>query len=217
VTIEIDDIRMTPGPDLESLWNWNYRSLLRYLGEVLYGIHGVVTDADNGNPVGARIFITGHDSDSSHVYSDTLTGRFCRLLATGTYNFTVTAKGYIPYSFDATVTSYDHYESREIILQPEKAVIYPDPPDSGLLIYPDPSPGLFWILTPKAVTGDIIVNLITLTGVVIRSFRAAALPGVPVRCDVPGLPEGVYVVSVRRLPYGPLVRGKVLISRFISR
>jgi hypothetical protein len=217
VTIEMDDIKMTPGTNLESLWNWNYRSLLRYLGEALFGIHGTVTDADNGNPLGARIFITGHDSDSSHVYSDTLTGEFCRLLAPGTYNFTVTAKGYIPYTFDVTVTSYDYYEYREIKLQPDEVIIYPDPPDSSLLIYPDPSSGHFSILTPETVTGDIIVTFTTITGEVINSNRTTALPGIPVRCDFPNLPDGIYIVSVRKLPYGPLIRGKILISRFISR
>jgi len=217
VTIEMDDIKMTPGPGLESLWKWNHRSLLRYLAEALYGVHGVVTDAVNGMPVGAGIFITGHDSDSSHVYSDTLTGGFSRLLAPGTYDFTVTAEGYTPYTFTTTVSSYDYYEFREIMLDPEEIIIYPDPPESGLLIFPDPSAGQFSILPPKSVAGDIMVTLTSMAGAEIRSFRTAALPGLPVRCDIPGLPAGIYIVSVRKLPYGPLVRGKVLINRFISR
>jgi hypothetical protein len=217
VTVEMDDIKMTPGPNLESLWNWNNRSLLRYLAEALYGIHGTVTDADNGNPLAARIFITGHDIDSSQVYSDTLTGEFCRLLAPGTYNFTVTARGYLPYTFDASLTSYDYYEFREIRLQPDKSAVYPDPPDSGLLIYPDPSSGHFSILAPETVSGNIIVTLTGMTGGVVNSYMTTALPGIPVMCDFPRLPDGIYIVSVRKLPYGPLVRGKILISRFISR
>jgi hypothetical protein len=217
VTIELDDTKMTPGPNLESLWNWNYRSLLHYLEEAMYGIRGTVTDFDSGNPVGAKIFITGHDIDSSHVYSDTLTGCFCRLLAPGTYNFTVTAKGYIPYTFEATVSSYDYYEFREITLRPEEVIIYPDPPDSSLLIYPDPSSGHFNILTPETVAGDIIVTLTGISGSVIRSFRTTSLPGIPVSCDFRNLPAGIYIISVRKLPYGPLVRGKVLINRFITR
>ena len=64
------------------------------LENALYGIHGVVMDSISHAPVAAKIFITGHDKDSSHVYSDTITGRFVRLLAPGSWNLTFSAKGY---------------------------------------------------------------------------------------------------------------------------
>ena len=40
VTIEMDETKQTPGPDLETLWNWNSRSLLRYIGEALVRSRG---------------------------------------------------------------------------------------------------------------------------------------------------------------------------------
>ena len=64
VTLEIDDTKMTPGPNLEQLWEWNRRSLLNYIAEAMTGVRGTVTDAVTGDPLSARIFISGHDADS---------------------------------------------------------------------------------------------------------------------------------------------------------
>jgi hypothetical protein len=85
VIIELDYTKFTPPGDLEDLWESNWRSLLGYLENALYGIHGLVKDSDTDEPVPARIFITGHDADSSHIYSDTVSGRFTRLLAPGSF------------------------------------------------------------------------------------------------------------------------------------
>ncbi len=106
VTIEIDETKQTPGSNLEAMWNWNSRSLLHYIEEALYGVRGTVTDALTGTPLCAKIFIAGHDSDSSHVYSDTLTGEFRRYLAPGAYNLTFTCPGYISYSLKAGIQQY---------------------------------------------------------------------------------------------------------------
>jgi len=85
VTIEIDDIKMTPGSKLETLWNWNHRSLIRYMAEALSGVRGTVTDAVTGEPLKSRIFIQTHDIDSSHIWSDILTGKYYRFIAPGAY------------------------------------------------------------------------------------------------------------------------------------
>ena len=45
VTIELDDEYVTPAAQLNSLWEYNCRSLLGYLENALYGIHGYVKDA----------------------------------------------------------------------------------------------------------------------------------------------------------------------------
>jgi len=216
VTIEMDETKQTPGSDLEALWNWNSRSLLRYIGEALYGAGGTVTDATSGNPLSAKVFIAGHDSDSSHVYSDTLTGEFRRYLAPGTYSLTFTCPGYEPWSADYDIVNWNSFVSADIRLEPEEHIIYPDPPVSGLLIYPIPSSGKFMVLPPASVEGDIIVTLMNVTGSVIDTYQTTAQSGIPVPCDYSKLPQGVYIISVRKLPDGPLLRGKVIINRLIS-
>ena len=216
VTIEMDDTKQTPGSDLETLWNWNSRSLLHYIEEALYGVGGSVTDASSGDPLSAKVFITGHDSDSSHVYSDTLTGEFRRYLAPGTYNITFTCPGYESYSADYEINNWNSLVSADIRLEPEETVIYPDPPVSGLLIYPIPSSGKFMVLPPASIEGDIIVTVMSVTGSVIDTYQTTAQSGIPVFCDYSNLPMGVYIISVRKLPNGPLLRGKVIINRLIS-
>lgn len=216
VTIEMDETKQTPGPDLETLWDWNSRSLLHYIEEALYGVRGTVSDASSGNPLSAKVFIAGHDTDSSQVYSDTLTGEFRRYLAPGTYTLTFTCPGYQPYSADYEISSWNSTVSAIISLEPEEPPVYPDPPESGLLIYPVPSTGKFMVLPPASVEGDIIVTLMSVTGAVIDSYQTTAQPGIPLICDYSKLSPGVYVISVRKLPDGPLLRGKVIINRLIS-
>jgi hypothetical protein len=216
VTIEIDDTKQTPGSNLEAMWDWNSRSLLHYIEEALYGVRGIVTDASTGSPLSAKIFITGHDSDSSHVYSDTLTGEFNRYLAPGTYSLTFSCPGYFSTSYNAEIVSWNSLVSANIQLEPVDTSIYPDPPGSGLLLYPNPSSGKFRVLPPDAVKGDIIVTITAVSGAVIGTYQTTAQPGIPIILDYSHLPSGVYIISVRKLPDGPLVRGRVIISRFIS-
>jgi len=101
VTIELDRIKQTPAAQLELLWYLNRRSLISYLENALYGVHGFVKDAVTSAPVPAKIKIKGHDIDSSHVYSDTLTGAFTRMLYPRFWNITFSAKGYR----DTTITT----------------------------------------------------------------------------------------------------------------
>jgi hypothetical protein len=216
VTIEMDKTKQTPGPDLETLWTWNSRSLLRYIGEALYGIGGTVTDATTGAPLSAKVFIAGHDTDSSHVYSDTITGEFRRYLAPGTYNLAFTCPGYKQYSAVYELNDWNSTVSADISLEREDQAVYPDPPLSGLLIYPVPSTGTFMVLPPATVEGEITVTLINVTGSVIDTYQTTAQPGIPVICDYGRLAPGVYIISVRKLPDGPLLRGKVIINRLIS-
>lgn len=212
VTLEIDDIKMTPGSNLEALWNWNHRSLLRYIAEALYGVRGTVTDAENGDPLRARIFITGHDTDSSAVWSDALTGEYCRFLAPGSYNISVTCPGYVTSSFEAVLESWNSLVIKDISLFRPKD-IYPAPPESGLLIWPVPSGGDISIMLPSAVTGEITVTVTSASGSLLRSFRTTAYQGIPVIFDCSLLPQGIIIISVRKEPNGPLLRGKAVITR----
>jgi len=94
VTIEIDDPFVTPEAELENLWQYNYRSLLNYLEQAQYGIRGTVKDSITDEPLKVKIEVVGHDSDSSHIYSDSLRGDYYRLIYEGTYHLQFSAPGY---------------------------------------------------------------------------------------------------------------------------
>lgn len=96
VTLEISDTKLLPASQLINHWNYNYRSLLNYLEQSTYGVTGVITDTITGEPVYAQVFISGHDEDSSMVFSSVPIGNYHRLLKAGTYNITYFADGYMP-------------------------------------------------------------------------------------------------------------------------
>ncbi|MCO5262456.1 MAG: T9SS type A sorting domain-containing protein [Lentimicrobium sp.] len=96
VTLEISNTKLLPASQLLNFWEYNYRSMLNYLEQVQFGVHGVVTDTVTGEPVAAQVLISGHDMDSSMVFSSLPVGNYHRLLKAGTYNLTFIAEGYLP-------------------------------------------------------------------------------------------------------------------------
>lgn len=94
VTMEISNIKTPPAPTLPNYWNYNYRSLLNYMEQCMYGIKGIVTDSITGVPLKAKVFIQGHDIDSSHVYSMLPLGNYFRPIYAGSYNITYSSSGY---------------------------------------------------------------------------------------------------------------------------
>ncbi len=93
-TIELSNTKLLPPAQLPALWNYNYRSLLNYIEQTLFGITGTVTDSATGQPLKAKITIAGFDIDSSEVYSDSLFGKYYRMIIQGTYALTFSAPGY---------------------------------------------------------------------------------------------------------------------------
>ena len=106
-TLELSDNK-TPNPnDLPMLWDANYPSLLNYMEQSLFGIRGVVTDSITGNPLNAKVEITNHDIDSSHVYSNLPIGNYHRYLYQGNYSLTYSKSGYHPKTINATILNND--------------------------------------------------------------------------------------------------------------
>lgn len=93
-TIEISTTQSPSGSSLPALWQGCRRSLFNYLEQSLKGIRGLVTDSCTGQGIRANVFITGHDADSSNVYSSLPVGNYHRPIYTGTYNLTFSAPGY---------------------------------------------------------------------------------------------------------------------------
>jgi hypothetical protein len=94
-TIEMSYTKNPPASQLLNYWNYNYKSFLNYIGQSLYGIRGIITDSITGLPLKAKVFITGHDADSSHVWTSLPIGNYHRLIAAGNYDITFIASGYM--------------------------------------------------------------------------------------------------------------------------
>ena len=103
LTLELSDDK-TPDPnDLPDLWEANYPSLLNYMEQALFGLRGIVTDSITGEPLDAKIEISNHDIDNSHVYSVLPIGNYHRHLYQGNYDITFTKNGYYPKTINETI------------------------------------------------------------------------------------------------------------------
>ena len=96
ITLELSVQKLLQESQLNDHWDYNYRSLLNYIEQVLFGIQGTVTDSLTGDPLKAKAFVEDHDQDSSIVYSHLPHGDFYRPIYQGTYDVTFSADGYIP-------------------------------------------------------------------------------------------------------------------------
>jgi hypothetical protein len=78
---------------LKTYWNYNFKSLIAYMNQALFGLTGTVKE-NNGTPIqGAKISLST-DSENSEVYTDEF-GKYYRLFKGGTYDVTFSKDGYV--------------------------------------------------------------------------------------------------------------------------
>jgi hypothetical protein len=212
VTVELDEDFITPASDLNNIWQYNYRSLLGYLENAMYGIHGQVKDALSNEPVPTRIFIDGYDIDSSHVYSDTLTGFFTRFLSPGSYNLTFTAEGYR----DTTINNITVI-LREATDLTVKIFPYLNPVDTtnppNPLFYPNPGRIIIKAVLPEDLRGAVNIKMFNLTGKKVSDYDTEASDRIPVKLDVSRLPAGIYFVVFTNTESKLSCSGRIVILR----
>ena len=93
-TIELSVTKKLQASLLIPYWNYNYRSLILYLKQATYGIHGIITDSITGQPIAAKVFVTNHDTFNSETYSSANLGDYSRLIKAGTYTLQFSAPNY---------------------------------------------------------------------------------------------------------------------------
>ncbi|MBI9066190.1 MAG: T9SS type A sorting domain-containing protein [Salinivirgaceae bacterium] len=103
VTAELSTVKLVNASELPELWENNYRSLLNYMEQSLFGLYGTVKN-NAGEPLNAKIFIEGHDGDSTHVWTEE-SGTYYRLLNEGTYSISFSANGYDTKTQNVTITN----------------------------------------------------------------------------------------------------------------
>ena len=184
VTVELDDNWITPSDQLNSLWQYNWHSLIGYLENAMYGIQGSVIDINTKEPVAARVFITGHDKDNSQIFSDTLTGGFIRLIAPGSWDLLFSANGYR----DTVISNILVSEGQKTLLNVEMKPISVD----GTLLYPNPASQNLKIILPENILGDVNIMIFNLSGIKMLDFNTKAFLGIPVVIDVSHMAAGLY-------------------------
>jgi len=170
VTIELSNVKLLPTSQLADHWKYNYHSLLNYMEQSGFGLHGLVTDSASGAPLHAKVYISGFDKDSSHVYSDPEVGDYHRLLKAGTYNITFSAGGYASKTISVSVNDRQSTElnvrlsSNSLGIEEEIAgkyasriYIYPNPVSNGKVTIEAENPVDELIV--RDVTGRILLSL----------------------------------------------------------
>ena len=163
---------LLPGDSLLLYWNYLYRSFFNYIDKSTEGIRGFVTDSITGKPVKAKVFIKGHDFDSSYVYSDSLNGEYYRLIFAGSYNITFSAKGYKPKTINNVKVS-GNCDSTNVLnaYLSEIAGINQLTIDNGQwIIYPNPCKGLFYIKYNIGTFSEFNIKIFNLTGQEMKSY-----------------------------------------------
>jgi len=105
-TLELSDWKSLDSSELPDHWNYNYKSLLLYMEQSLYGIGGIITDAITGEPLEAKVEIDGHDDDNSFVYSTMPVGNYHRLIFEGNFDVSYSKEGYISQTINLDVSNH---------------------------------------------------------------------------------------------------------------
>lgn len=118
ITLELSSAKLLGSEKLPAYWNYNKEASLLWIEQVLYGIHGTVSD-EQGNPVYAKICIDGHDieADRSIVYTDKEMGDFHRMIEPGSYTLTISADGYEIKEVAVTLSSYQETVTEHVVLK----------------------------------------------------------------------------------------------------
>lgn len=212
VTIELDDIHVTPAAQLSLLWQNNWRSLLGYLENALYGIYGKTINSITSAAVPAKIFISQHDKDSSHIYSDTLTGSFVRMLSPGMWNLTFSAYGYKDTTISDLVLQAGQKLEMTVKMEPKTTSIDTTTPGSPAL-YPNPARNELKALLHDITTGSVNVRIFSQTGMLLSEFSTIVQPGLPVRIDVSKLNAGIYSVVFTNISSRASEHGRFVIIK----
>lgn len=105
ITLELSGTKLLSPSQLPAHWDWNYRSLLNFIEQSTFGVNGIVTDAETGDPISAMISIEGHDEDSSMVFAEPMHGFYQRNLEEGIYDLTFSAPGKFPLTVEDVLVS----------------------------------------------------------------------------------------------------------------
>ena len=103
VTVECSSTKNPNASQLPNFWNYNHNAMLTYMEECLYGVHGMVYDANTNQPLdGVTVTVLGHDDEYSYVSSHE-DGDFHRPIKGGSYTFKFSKEGYCSERMDVTV------------------------------------------------------------------------------------------------------------------
>ena len=195
VCIEVS-LKKFPSPDeLPYFWYYNYRSMLQYMENSLFGIQGMVTDAISDEPVEAIVRVRDHEKDKSYVISDKSTGYFARLIEPGTWDVEVSALGYGTKIIRDVQVDHDRATPVSILLRPAGVSTHEK---ESLLVSPNPFIYNTLLSYKAREPGKYQIRLYDLDGrLLFEDQRIHEQPGAySYRLDGNGIKQGIYILQV---------------------
>lgn len=93
-TLELSGQKLLDPDLLPAHWEYNYRSLINYIRQATYGIHGMVKASTTDKPLDATVTLIGHDAFNSEVSTSLPSANFNRPVYAGEYDVAIVAEGY---------------------------------------------------------------------------------------------------------------------------
>jgi len=201
VTLELSNAKIPPADTLPYLWEYNYRSLLNYMEQSMFGIHGIITDKNTGNPVRAKIEIPGYDSKNSFVYSDGNHGTYYRLLKEGVYDLKITADGY----YDALQNNVEVLDFQEVVLDIELVALGSDIQHYAIIpesieIFPNPFHNDIYLnFITKSPGEKVEYHILDISGrEVVPQIQHQTVEGENcLKINAIGIKPGIYILQLR--------------------
>ncbi|MEX0983407.1 MAG: M14 family zinc carboxypeptidase, partial [Bacteroidales bacterium] len=196
VTLELSDIKKLPSELLDPYWSYNQWSLINYISQARYGVHGKVTCRRTGVPAPAEIRVMDHDSNNSWVRSDSVYGSFYRYLKEGVYDLLVSAEGFVSDTV-WSVAVYDHQRT-ELLVELDSL----GTGDRGMALqqafvcFPNPATEVLHLRGSKPFEPGAQLEVFAVSGA--RVLTEALRQGTQLhRIDVSGMEQGVYLLRIR--------------------
>lgn len=201
VTIEVSDDKVLSTNYLPSYWGYIRSSLLNFIDDSRYGIHGTVTDSITGEPLEALVYIANHDLDHSYVESVLPHGDYHRPIKAGQYSVTYSADGYLPKTI---VTQVADGQTVLQNVQLTKTVGIEDY-ESCIAVYPNPAKDFVTV----EISGDLEIANIALydvNGRMVRTNPYSPLQSGSVKLDVHDLYSGTYILHLKTADGREIIR-----------
>ncbi|MFC1898426.1 M14 family zinc carboxypeptidase, partial [Candidatus Cloacimonadota bacterium] len=97
-------------------YNYNKPAMLSMIEHGGYGLEGVVTDANTGEPVTANVFV----NDFFPCYTDPAFGDYHKYVLPGTYDITIVANGYQTQTINGVTVTAGSAAVTDFLMQPEE-------------------------------------------------------------------------------------------------
>lgn len=201
LTLELSNAKLLPSDQLPILWDYNYRSLLNYIRQVLHGIHGKVKDAGTGEGVAAKIEVIGHDALNSEVYAILPHGNFYRPTLAGTYDLRISAENYLSKEIYGIAVENHQRVELEIMLTSSLSVGRPVGKNGvSAKLFPNPVKENTLLEVTLAGPDRVSIGLYDLSGALVSSVYEGVLDAGVNNLELTGLAAkmkpGVYLLRI---------------------